>query len=162
MRLAENQMFRSASGKNRHARLLVGGGEAGGRPFLLTMSNGGGHLLPDERRGIIGVVVVEVGLDVLGVIEVAMKALAVVLPNQFPVGFNEVIDCFGNFRPRKALRFGQRGEKLPSRFKWRGLSASEIKIRPSTSRAATRSRLNCNLSKSSCMPRQARSLPSSA
>ena len=91
-------------GKLGHAGLLVRGGEAGGGPLLFAMRDDGGDFLFDARGGVVGVVVVEVGLDVLRMVDVAMETFAIVFPDEFPIGFDEVIDRFGNFCPRETLR----------------------------------------------------------
>ena len=48
---------------------------------------------------------IEIGFDVLRVIGVTVETFAVVFPDEFPIGFDEVIDGFGDFGAAKALRF---------------------------------------------------------
>src|SRR6266446_3603750 len=82
--------------KARHACPLVRQRKAGNRRPLLATRYGGSDPPLNVRRGVIGVIVVEIGFDVLWVVPVAMIALAVVLPDEFPIRFDQIINGFGN------------------------------------------------------------------
>ncbi len=76
-----------------------------------------GHALD----GIVSVVVVKVGFDVLRVVNVAVVALAIVLPNQFPVGMNVEVHDLSHFGAGQSLWAGDRADRGGNRLKVQGL-----------------------------------------
>ncbi len=74
-------------------------------------------LFGHTRDGIIGIVVIEVGFDILRVVDIAVVAFPVILPDQFPIGIDLKIHDLGNLATRQALRLGNRGNRLVGGFK---------------------------------------------
>ena len=58
---------------------------------------------------------VVVGLDVLRVVEIAVVALAVVFPDEFPVGVDGVVDRLGHLGAVATLRTKHRLDQFPRR-----------------------------------------------
>ena len=97
--------------EQRHAGLLVRGREPIVRPLLFAARDDGGNVFTDARCRVVGVVVIEVGLDVLRVIEVAVITFAVVFPHQFPVGFDEIVHRLRHFCANESLWLEQRSQR---------------------------------------------------
>ena len=113
----------------------------------------GAHL----GRGVVGVVVIAVGLDVLRVVDVAVVALAVVLPDQLPVGLDLVVDLLCDLRPREALRAQDGGQCAPGERRRLGRRARRRSaLRRSRNAPAAGKTPPCRCS---CMPRQKVSAP---
>ena len=71
--------------------------------------------------GVIGVVVVEVGLDVLRVVDVTVITFAVVLPDQLPIGVHVEVHDLGDLGASHSLGAGNRADRGSSRLKVRRL-----------------------------------------
>ena len=86
--------------------------EIGLGPLLFAAGNDGAYRFADARRRVVGVEVVEVGLDILRVIDIAMVTLAVIFPNQFPVGFDKIVHHLRHLRTIETLRPEQGRERF--------------------------------------------------
>ena len=103
-------------GKDRHPRPSVCRRQPVGRPFFLAPRDDGVDPVADDRGGVVGVVVVEVGFDILRVIEVAVVTFAVVLPNHLPVRAHQVVGHFRHLRAPESLRLDQRRQQPAGRL----------------------------------------------
>ena len=83
--------------------------------------------LLDALGRVVGVVVVEVGLDVLRMVDVAVVALAVVLPDELPVGLDVVVDRLGDLGAAEALRPQRRRQQPPAPPRSRAGSSARLK-----------------------------------
>ena len=88
----------------------MGDCQARGGPFLLTACDRGCNFILDARSCIVGIVMIEVGFDVLGMITVTVEAFAVVFPNQFPICMDEVIKSGGDLGPGETLGVSRLGK----------------------------------------------------
>ena len=82
--------------ERRHATTLVGDGQTLLTPPLLALFGLVGDFGHQLRRGVVGVEMIVVGLDVLRMVEVAVVTLSVVFPDEFPVGAHGVVDRPGD------------------------------------------------------------------
>ena len=110
-------------GKGSHAGLFVGDGQTGSGHFFSLRLTRGSNLLADTRGGVIRIVMIEIGFDVLRVVDVAMVAFAIVFPDQFPICIYEVIDGASNFSVFKTLGPRQFSKYFISQIKIRRVRA---------------------------------------
>ncbi len=73
---------------------------------------------------------IKVGLDVLGMVDIAMETFAVVFPDQFPVGMDIEIHDLGDFGVRQTLGTCHRRDGLECRFKIRRLLGKTDEYHP--------------------------------
>ena len=103
--------------KRRHAAGLMSDGQPLPPPRLLALPgffiDASRHL----RRGVVGVEMIVVGLDVLRMVEVAVVTLSVVFPDEFPVGAHGVVDRPGDLCAIDALWLEHRLQLLAGRAK---------------------------------------------
>src|SRR2546422_151134 len=105
-------------GEDRHAGLLVRRREVVVGPLFFAARDDSGDRFTDARRGVVGVVMVEVGLGVLRVIDVAVVTLAVVFPEQFPVRLDEIVHRLRHFCAGETLRLEQRRQRALGGREW--------------------------------------------
>src|SRR6266581_2390747 len=75
-----------------HTTALVRRCDSGCCASLLTQPHSRCDLRLDSRGGVVSIIMIEVGLNVLGMVDVAMIAFPIVLPDKLPVRPHKVID----------------------------------------------------------------------
>jgi len=120
-------------------------------PLGLASGGHGSQLSSDTLNGIVGVVMIEVGLGVLRVIDVAVVALAVVLPDSFSWRPTFKVHQFGDLGTRRPCGARGFGEGFVDRPEVRRFLRELMKIRPSTSRAWADRSPSWDLSRPSCI-----------
>src|SRR5437879_67590 len=98
--------------KGNHPGTLVSYRQPGASPLLFASRHGGSHLPANARGQVVCVVMVEVGFDVLRVIEIAVVTFTVVFPHKLPVGVDQIIHGLGYFGGGEALRLKNRRKRL--------------------------------------------------
>ena len=104
------------------------------------------NLFGNARDGVIRIVVVEISLDVLGVVDVAVITLAVIFPDELPVGVDVKVHDLGDLGACPALGAWPTGAIASvDRIEIGGSAARLMKISPPPHAAWAGCRPSCDL-----------------